>query len=91
MPHELTGAADRDVLEARFEQPQDLVAPEVGLEELRIRRESSSSGSLILREPEEVVLLAPFRRQRRCSGHLPSTSSFSGLNDLARRRSTSPS
>ena len=54
----LPGAADRDVLEPAFDQPQDLVAPDVGLQELGMRGEVIEQRLLILRQPEEVVLLA---------------------------------
>jgi hypothetical protein len=53
----LPGAADRDVFEAAFHQPQDLVAADLRLDELRVRRVVVEQRLLILREPEEVVLL----------------------------------
>ena len=62
----LPGPADRDVLEPALDQAQDLVAADVRLQELRMRREVLEQRLLILRQPEEVVLLAdPLRRRRR--------------------------
>ena len=62
----LPGAADGDVLQPAFDQPQDLVAPDLGLQELRVRGEVIEQRLLILRQPEEVVLLAdPLGLQRR--------------------------
>src|SRR5439155_25927201 len=52
--------------EPAFDEPQDLVAAHVGLHELRVRTEVIEERLLILRQAEEVVLLAgPLRLQRR--------------------------
>ena len=62
----LPRAADRNILQAAFDQPQDFVAPDVGLEELRVRGEVIEQRLLVLRQPEEVVLFAdPLRLERR--------------------------
>ena len=59
----LPGPAHGDVLEAGLEQPQDLVAADLRLERLRVRRVALEQGLAILRQAEEVVLLAyPLRR-----------------------------
>ena len=74
----LSGAADRDVLEAGLEQAQDLVAADLRLEELRVRGEVLEQRLLIRREPEEVVLLPdPLRLA-------------SGARGTCRRRDPSP-
>ena len=41
----LTGAADRDVDQPALEQPQDLVAPDLGLDELRMRRRNDRAAA----------------------------------------------
>ncbi len=53
----LSGAADRDVVEAGFEQLENLVAAGVRLHEFRMRREVRDERVAVLREAEEVVLL----------------------------------
>src|SRR5262249_49739759 len=58
--------ADGDVDETAFDEPQNLVSTDVGLQELGMRLEMIQEPLLVLREPEEVVLLAdPLGRQRR--------------------------
>ena len=53
----LARAADRDVLQAALQQPEDLVAANLGLQELRVRLEVREQRIAVLREAEEVVLL----------------------------------
>ena len=55
---ELAGTADRDVVESPLEQPQNLVAPVLGQQELRVPLEVLQQRRLVLREPEEMVALA---------------------------------
>ena len=58
----LPGAADRDVLQAGLEQAEDLVAPHLGLQEVRMLGKVRQQPIAIGREPEEVVaLLDPVR------------------------------
>src|SRR5205814_980892 len=58
--------AHRDVDEAALDQAEDLVAPDVRLQEAGVRGEMIEQRLLVLREPEEVVLLAdPLGLQRR--------------------------
>src|SRR5207249_10514973 len=62
----LSGAADRDVDQTALDQTEDLVAPDLRLQELRMRREMIEERPLVFGEPEKVVLLAdPLRLQRR--------------------------
>ena len=58
----LPGATHRDVFQPAFNQPQDLVAANVGLDEARVLGEVLQQRLLVLREPEEpVLLLDPLR------------------------------
>ena len=69
---ELTGAADGNVLEPGFDEAEDLVAPDVGLQELRVFLEMFQQRVTIVGQAEEIILLAdPFRRQRRVERALP--------------------
>ncbi len=80
----LPGAADRDVLEARFEQAQDLVAPHVRLQELGMRREVREQPIAIRRQAEEVVRLADPRRLRAMDRTQPVDQVLLRLERLAR-------
>ena len=50
-------AGDRDVLEARLDEVDDLVAAALGLDEVGVRRVVGEQAVAERREPEEVVLL----------------------------------
>ena len=54
----LPGPAHRDVLEAALDQPQDLVAPDLRLDEAWMLAVVIEQRLLVLRQPEEPVLLA---------------------------------
>src|SRR5207249_2024913 len=62
--------ADRDVFETAFEEPQDLVAPAGGFEKLGVTSKVLANPLLILRQPEEVVLLLNPLRRRQVLGTL---------------------
>ena len=62
----LARPAHRNVLQTALDQAKNLVAADVRLEKLGMRGEVVEQRLLILREPEEIVLLAnPFGLQRR--------------------------
>jgi hypothetical protein len=68
-PPRLTGARHRDVDETALDQPQNLVAANLRLQELGMRREVIEQRLLVFRQAEEVVLLAdPLRLERRVQG-----------------------
>src|SRR5205814_5936617 len=61
----LSRATHGDVLEAAFDQPENLIASDVRLQEFRMRGKVLEQRFLVLRQPEEVILLLdPLRRRQ---------------------------
>ena len=68
-------AADREVLQARADEAEHLVALGLGLDEVGCCSYQSSRRSVVAGEPEEVVLLLQLDDGAAAGGVVPSTSS----------------
>ena len=82
MPQPDAGPADREVLEALADEPEHLVAPVVGLDEVRVLLEVALEALLVRRQAEEPVLLGqPLERD---VGMVRADRAAGGLDDLGR-------
>src|SRR5439155_17478598 len=77
------GPADRQVLERLAQEAEDLVPVALGLDEVRVLLDVLDEPLLVLRHPEEVVLLLDERERRLVVGALAVDHLLVGIEALA--------